>query len=182
MDIKLTAAQEKLIEALKANPGTDAQEHLNHIHNQAIADEMIDKLLKFGILQLNPETGLRELAPDYMVTATRADNETTTEEIPNVEFENGESLEGKEMSDMQEIGNCESEQPEKINKKALILEMLRTKVSLDEMVAATGWEEKSVRGVMSQLKKEKHLTICREKDENKQNFYYIAAAEAIETA
>lgn len=63
MDIKLTAAQEKLIEALKANPGTDAQEHLNHIHNQAIADEMIDKLLKFSILQLNPETGLRELAP-----------------------------------------------------------------------------------------------------------------------
>lgn len=62
MDIKLTAAQEKLIEALKANPGTDAQEHLNHIHNQAIADEMIDRLLKFGILQLNPETGLRELA------------------------------------------------------------------------------------------------------------------------
>ena len=53
MDIKLTAAQEKLIEALKANPGTDAQEHLNHIHNQAIADEMIDRLLKFGILQLN---------------------------------------------------------------------------------------------------------------------------------
>lgn len=96
-----------------------------------------------------------------MVTATRADNETTTEEIPNVEFENGESLEGKEMSDMQEIRNCESEQPEKINKKALILEMLHTKVSLDEMVAATGWEEKSVRGVMSQLKKEKHLTICR---------------------
>lgn len=70
MDIKLTAAQEKLIEALKANPGTDAQEHLNHIHNQAIADEMIDRLLKFGILQLNPETGLRELAPAYMVTAT----------------------------------------------------------------------------------------------------------------
>lgn len=46
MDIKLTAAQEKLIEALKANPGTDAQEHLNHIHNQAIADEMINRLLK----------------------------------------------------------------------------------------------------------------------------------------
>lgn len=36
MDIKLTAAQEKLIEALKANPGTDAQEHLNHIHNQQL--------------------------------------------------------------------------------------------------------------------------------------------------
>ena len=69
MDIKLTAAQEKLIEALKANPGTDAQEHLNHIHNQAIADEMINRLLKFGILHLNPETGLRELAPAYMATA-----------------------------------------------------------------------------------------------------------------
>ena len=41
--------------------------------------------------------------------------------------------------------------------------MLQTKASLDEMVAATGWEEKSVRGVISQLKKEKHLNICREK-------------------
>lgn len=33
---------------------------------------------------------------------------------------------------------------------------------------------------MSQLKKEKHLTICREKDENKQNFYFIAATETAE--
>lgn len=51
---------------------------------------MIDRLLKFGILQLNPETGLRELAPAYMVTATvNADVDAVEEEsdiIPNVEF------------------------------------------------------------------------------------------------
>lgn len=172
MDIKLTAAQEKLIEALKANPGTDAQEHLNHIHNQAIADEMINRLLKFGILQLNPETGLRELVPAYMATATaNADVDAVEEEsdiIPNVEF--GDIVTEKN----------ESVQPERLNKKGLILEMLQTKASLDEMVAATGWEEKSVRGVISQLKKEKHLNICREKDENKQNFYYIAAVKTAE--
>ena len=99
MDIKLTAAQEKLIEALKANPGTDAQEHLNHIHNQAIADEMINRLLKFGILHLNPETGLRELAPAYMATATaNADVDAVEEEsdiIPNVEFGDTVSEAGK---------------------------------------------------------------------------------------
>ena len=180
MDIKLTAAQEKLIEALKANPGTDAQEHLNHIHNQAIADEMIDRLLKFGILQLNPETGLRELAPAYMVTATvNADVDAVEEEsdiIPNVEFGDTGTEKNEEKQKTKTAENSEVVQPERINKKGLILEMLQTKASLDEMVAATGWEEKSVRGVISQLKKEKHLNICREKDENKQNFYYIAAA------
>ncbi len=186
MDIKLTAAQEKLIEALKANPGTDAQEHLNHIHNQAIADEMIDRLLKFGILQLNPETGLRELAPAYMVTATaNVDVDAVEEEsdiIPNVEFGDTVTEKNEERQNIKAAGNSESAQSERINKKGLILEMLQTKASLDEMVAATGWEEKSVRGVISQLKKEKHLNICREKDENKQNFYYIATVGAIETA
>ena len=186
MDIKLTAAQEKLIEALKANPGTDAQEHLNHIHNQAIADEMINRLLKFGILHLNPETGLRELAPAHMATATaNADVDAVEEEsdiIPNVEFGDTATEKNEERQKTKAAGNSESAQSERINKKGLILEMLQTKASLDEMAAATGWEEKSVRGVISQLKKEKHLNICREKDKNKQNFYYIAAAEAIETA
>ena len=186
MDIKLTAAQEKLIEALKANPGTDAQEHLNHIHNQAIADEMINRLLKFGILHLNPETGLRELAPAYMATATaNADVDAVEEEsdiIPNVEFGDTVTEKNEERQKTKAAGDSESAQSERINKKGLILEMLQTKASLDEMVAATGWEEKSVRGVISQLKKEKHLNICREKDENKQNFYYIATVGAIETA
>lgn len=186
MDIKLTAAQKKLIKALKANPGTDAKEHLGHIHNQAIADEMIDRLLKFGILQLNPETGLRELAPAYMVTATaNVDVDAVKEEndiIPNVEFGDIVTEKSEEKSETEVTENGESVQSERINKKDLIFKMLQTKVSLDEMVAATGWEEKSVRGVISQLKKEKHLNICREKDENKQNFYYIAAVGAIETA
>lgn len=147
---------------------------------------MIDRLLKFGILQLNPETGLRELAPAYMVTATvNADVDAVEEEsdiIPNVEFGDTGTEKNEEKQKTKAAENSEVVQPERISKKGLILEMLQTKASLGEMVAATGWEEKSVRGVISQLKKEKHLNICREKDENKQNFYYIAAAEAIETA
>ena len=183
MDIKLTAAQEKLIEALKANPATDAKEHLGHIRNQAIADEMIDKLLKFGILQLNPETGLRELVPAYMVTATaNADVDAVEEEndiIPNVEFGDIVTEKSEEKSETEVTENGESVQSERINKKGLIFKMLHTKVSLAEMVETTGWKEKSVRGVMSQLKKEKHLTICREKSKNKQNFYYIADAKTV---
>lgn len=183
MDIKLTPAQEKLIAALRAAPGTDAKDHLGHIRNQAIADEMIEKLLKFGILRLNPENGFRELAPAYGSAAAPIDDEAAKEEsgiIPDVTFGSPESMASQETPETEAAENSESAQPERINKKALILEMLQTKVSLAEMTAATGWEEKSVRGVMSQLKKEKHLTICREKDENKQNFYFIAAAETAE--
>lgn len=176
MKIKLTPAQEKLIAALKENPGTDAKEHLGHIRNQAIADEMIEKLLKFGILRLNPENGLRELAPAYITvaeaTADTAAAEEENDTIPNVEFG---GIMTEKTPETEAAESCESARPERFNKKGMILEMLQTKASLTEMVAATGWEEKSVRGVMSQLKKEKHLNICREKDENKQNFYYIAA-------
>ena len=95
-------------------------------------------------------------------------------------FDNPENMASQETPETEATESSESAQPERINKKALILEMLQTKVSLAEMAAATGWEEKSVRGVMSQLKKEKHLTIYRKKDENKQNFYFIAAAETAE--
>ena len=64
------------------------------------------------------------------------------------------------------------------NKKAVILEMLTRRASLSEMMEATGWLEKSVRGVISQLKKEKNLVIIREKDENKQNYYSIKMPNA----
>ena len=64
------------------------------------------------------------------------------------------------------------------NKKAVITEMLARRASLSEMVEATGWLEKSVRGVISQLKKEKKLVIIREKDENKQNYYSIKMPNA----
>ena len=121
-----------------------------------------------------------------MATAiANADVDAVEEEsgiIPNVEFGDTVTEKNEERQKTKAAGNSESAQSERINKKGLILEMLQTKASLDEMAAATGWEEKSVRGVISQLKKEKHLNICREKDKNKQSFYYIAAAEAIETA
>ena len=57
---------------------------------QAIADEMINRLLKFGILHLNPETGLRELAPAYMATATaNADVDAVEEESGGGDGESG---------------------------------------------------------------------------------------------
>ncbi len=170
MTIKLTQAQTKLISALRANPGTDAQEHLKHIRNQAIANDMIAKLLKFGILQVNPETKQRELAPSYQKIIT--ETEDSTEEIPDVEFmaptENNEPSEVKTTEEHKQID------PKRINKKAIILEMLGAKANLEDMVKATGWKEKSVRGVISQLKKEKKLDIRREKGADLQKSYYIA--------
>jgi len=57
---------------------------------------------------------------------------------------------------------CKEDKPRKMNKKAIILEMLMAKASLKEMMDATGWLEKSVRGVISQLKKEKKLDVRME--------------------
>ena len=107
MDIKLTKAQIKLITALRANPKTDAKEHLKHIRNQAIADDMIEKLLKFGILQENPETGQRELASAYLKMAVDlAENEETTEET------------AIEETDCNKVDGCE-EVPEPVKRISL---------------------------------------------------------------
>jgi len=158
MDIKLTKAQIKLITALRANPKTDAKEHLKHIRNQAIADDMIEKLLKFGILQENPETGQRELASAYLKMAVDfAENEETTEETAI------EETDCNKVDGCEEVPEpCKEDKPRKMNKKAIILEMLMAKASLKEMMDATGWLEKSVRGVISQLKKEKKLDVRME--------------------
>ncbi len=175
MTIKLTQAQIKLISAMRGNPGTDAKEHLKHIRNQAIADDMIAKLLKFGVLQVNPETKQKELAPTYqtIIAVTETPNEDIVEEIPNVEFTTGAEV--NELPEGEADVVREQIPPQKANKKAIILEMLKAKASLKDMMDATGWKEKSVRGVISQLKKEKKLDIRREKGADLQKSYYIAS-------
>lgn len=163
MIVKLTPAQEKLVKALQAAPGTDAMEHLQHLRNKMIADDMIAKLIKFGILWRNPQNQRIELKPkdqlkeEISLPTTVAAPETGTDITVASEIENQD----------------ESAQTHKMNKKAIILEMLQKGCSLADMVLVTQWLEKSVRGVMSQLKKEKGLVICRKKNENKQNYYYI---------
>ena len=63
-------------------------------------------------------------------------------------------------------------------KQAMLIDLLRRKdgTTLDEMVAATGWQAHSVRGVMSAaLKKKLGLTITSEKIEGRGRVYRIAA-------
>lgn len=157
MDIKLTTAQKKLVEALKANPGTDALEHLNHIRNQTIADEMIGKLLKFGVLCINSVTGIRELNPEYK---TDVGQFIKTETANDIVLNSEEKL------------NVSLVPTKKLSKKAMILKMLYNKARLDDMREMTGWEEKSIRCVISQLKKEKKLAVFLEKGKNGESIYY----------
>lgn len=63
-------------------------------------------------------------------------------------------------------------------KQAVLIDLLRRKdgTTLDEMVAATGWQAHSVRGAMSAaLKKKLGLTITSEKIEGRGRVYRIAA-------
>ena len=64
-------------------------------------------------------------------------------------------------------------------KQAMLIDLLRRKngTTLDEMVAATGWQAHSVRGAMSAaLKKKLGLTITSEKIEGRGRVYRIAAS------
>lgn len=63
-------------------------------------------------------------------------------------------------------------------KQALLIDLLRRRdgTTLDEMVAATGWQAHSVRGAMSAaLKKKLGLTITSEKIDGRGRVYRIAA-------
>ena len=63
-------------------------------------------------------------------------------------------------------------------KQAMLIDLLRRKdgTTLDEMVAATGWQAHSVRGTMSAaLKKKLGLTITSEKIDGRGRVYRIAA-------
>lgn len=185
MTNKLTKAQQNLLENLKANPRSEAYDYLGYIHNPLIRKNLVESLRKSGYLIQNKK-GEYYLSPNH--------TQTCQEEpiIKGVEFAAPEESYDNQNDDAEE----EEEEPEqsstnkeqdtdlihpngtdlnkKNNKKAMLLEMLKKKSSLQEMIEATGWKEISVRGVLSQLKKEKNLTIIRTKGENKQNIYSIA--------
>lgn len=191
MNLKLTPAQEKLINALKKDPDGDAYEHLIYIRNRKISDKLVNTMLHLNLLKKDPETGKINLnyenpvlkcdmAVEIGVDAT-SDKPAAYQPDDSGEMA-AESNEAAENSaEETEIAAPDSETKTDApnqNKKAVILEMLTRRASLSEMMEATGWLEKSVRGVISQLKKEKNLVIIREKDENKQNYYSIKMPNA----
>lgn len=197
MNIKLTPAQEKLINALKANPDSDAYEHLAHIRNRQISDNLVNTMLHLDLLQKDSETGKINLNYENPVIKGNMTMESsiaaTSDRMTDNQTDDGseiiaESGKAEENSaEETEIAAPDSKTemvPPTRNKKAVIMEMLARRASLSEMMEATGWLEKSVRGVISQLKKEKKLVIIREKDELKQNYYSIKNlnAEALRAA
>lgn len=197
MNIKLTPAQEKLINALKANPDSDAYEHLAHIRNRQISDNLVNTMLHLDLLQKDSETGKINLNYENPVIKGNMTMESsiaaTSDRMTDNQTGDGseiiaESGKAEENSaEETEIAASDSKTemvPPTRNKKAVIMEMLARRASLSEMMEATGWLEKSVRGVISQLKKEKKLVIIREKDELKQNYYSIKNlnAEALRAA
>lgn len=197
MNIKLTPAQEKLINALKANPDSDAYEHLAHIRNRQISDNLVNTMLHFDLLQKDSETGKINLNYENPVIKGNMTMESSIAATSHKMTDN-QTGDGSEI--IAESGKAEENSAEETeiaapdsktemvsptrNKKAVIMEMLARRASLSEMMEATGWLEKSVRGVISQLKKEKKLVIIREKDELKQNYYSIKNlnAEALRAA
>lgn len=197
MNIKLTPAQEKLINALKANPDSDAYEHLAHIRNRQISDNLVNTMLHLDLLQKDSETGKINLNYENPVIKGNMTMESSIAATSDRMTDN-QTGDGSEI--IAESGKAEENSAEETeiaapdsktemvaptrNKKAVIMEMLARRASLSEMMEATGWLEKSVRGVISQLKKEKKLVIIREKDELKQNYYSIKNlnAEALRAA
>lgn len=197
MNIKLTPAQEKLINALKANPDSDAYEHLAHIRNRQISDNLVNTMLHLDLLQKDSETGKINLNYENPVIkgnmtmessiAATSDRMTDNQTGDGSEIiaESGKAEENSaEETEIAALDSKTEMVPPTRNKKAVIMEMLARRASLSEMMEATGWLEKSVRGVISQLKKEKKLVIIREKDELKQNYYSIKNlnAEALRAA
>lgn len=68
--------------------------------------------------------------------------------------------------------------PREGTKQATLIEMLRTEggATIDEIVAATGWQPHTIRGAMSgSLKKKLGLTISSEKVDGRGRVYRIAA-------
>ena len=191
MKIKLTQAQEKLINALVKDPQSDAYDHLKHIRNRQISDKLVNTMLHLGLLYKDIKTGKIILPPQEMTTEKETGSEYN---IPTTNTATGENNDETIMSQKQVITpKNDSDADEAIaetiiyndikrlqNKKEIIMEMLIHKTTLDEMVAATGWLVKSVRGVISQLKKEKNLVIIREKDNLNINHYSIKPLNSIE--
>lgn len=191
MNLKLTPAQEKLINALKKNPDGDAYEHLTYIRNRKISDKLVNTMLHLNLLQKDPKTGKINLNyenPILKCDMAVENGVDTTSDRPAADQPDDSGEMTTELNEVSENSTEETEiaaldsetetaAPNR-NKKTVILEMLTHRASLNEMMEATGWLEKSVRGVISQLKKEKNLVIIREKDENKQNYYSIKMPNA----
>ena len=172
MNLKLTPAQEKLINALKKDPDGDAYEHLIYIRNRKISDKLVNTMLHLNLLKKDPETGKINLNYENPVLkcdmAVESGVDATSDKPaayqPDDSGEMAAESNGAVENSAEETeiaapdSETETDAPNQ-NKKAVILEML-------------------TRGVISQLKKEKNLVIIREKDENKQNYYSIKMPNA----
>ena len=186
MKIKLTPAQEKLINALEKDPLGDAYDHLKHIRNKQISDKLVSTMLHLGLLYKDIETGKITLPPQESMTEKKTSSKydipitntsTVTEEnddqmiMTHKQVIVSENNSDTDKTTAESLTQDDTKKP--LNKKEIIMEMLMRKATLNEMVMVTGWLAKSVRGVISQLKKEKNLTIIREKGENNQNYYSL---------
>lgn len=185
MTKQLTEAQTKLLHRMAEDPLKDALQFLDYIRNPLIRNNLISSLHRLGYLRQD-ETGkyylsgnAKEAMPSEPVISgvdfTTAENASMSEKEPLNE-ENARETQASQVVAVSELDG--SDGIKKVNKKAMLLEMLKSSASLEEMVKATGWKDISVRGVLSQLKKEKNLTITRIKRNGKQNFYTLVETKA----
>lgn len=184
MSKQLTKAQTKLLHGMAEEPLKDALQFLDYIRNPLIRNNLISSLHKFGYLRQD-EMGkyhlsgnAKEALPPEPVVGdvdfSAAENAPQAEKEP-LTGNARETLASQAVAVSELDG---SDGIKKVNKKAMLLEMLKSSASIEEMVKATGWKDISARGVLSQLKKEKNLTIIRTKRDGKQNFYTLVETKA----
>ena len=133
---------------------------------------MLESLLKRGLLEERPATASDEAWRDG------EDGRPVTLVIANAGFE-AIGIDPKPSTDAVATASVETTGTRRAStKQALLIDLLRREdgTTLEEMVAATGWQAHSVRGAMSAaLKKKLGLTITSKKIEGRGRVCRIAA-------
>ena len=92
------------------------------------------------------------------------------------------SVSPKSRAPLNAVANATPLLPSKTSKQAKLTELLRRPegATLDQMMAATGWQAHSVRGVISGvLKKRLGLAITSKKDDQGLRSYYLTATSHV---
>jgi hypothetical protein len=154
---KLTDTEQVILTAVARNNGTvPSRERSGSKADPRAYGAAIASLVKKGMLELRGNASEGDYAKDGQKLVL-AKPETETEEPTTAEAPKERKVrEG--------------------TKQALLIEMLKrpSGATIDEIVTATGWQSRTIRGAMAgALKKKLGLTIASEKDETRGRVYRI---------
>jgi hypothetical protein len=145
----------RILKAASKQPKADVREHMRDVKSPAIRDNVIESMLKHGLIIEDPDAA----GVVYVISDA------------------GFAAIGKEARQTPIAGKAKAKpKREGVSMQQMMIDLLSRKegATSQQLQEATGWQKHSVRGAMSNMQKKLSLTISATKNGSGERVYKIA--------